>query len=80
MASVSRFTLTSRASGEEHAWQLSVDGSGQSADPEPAAHPVGTTVEMADLFYNTPARRKFLRTENTEYQHLDRRFIGCIGN
>lgn len=74
MASVSRFTLTSRASDEEHAWQLSVDGSGQTAEPEPAAHPVGTTVEMADLFYNTPARRKFLRTENTEYQHLDRRF------
>ena len=74
MASVSRFTVTSRARGAEHAWQLSVDGRGHAGQPEPSAHPVGTTVEMADLFFNTPARRKFLRTENTEFQHLERRF------
>jgi len=74
MASVSRFSITSRARGEEHAWQVSIDGGGEVSPPEPSAHPVGTTVEMSDLFFNTPARRKFLRTENTEYHHLERRF------
>ena len=74
MASVSRFSITSRAQSEEHAWQVNVDGGGDVSLPEPSAHPVGTTVEMSDLFFNTPARRKFLRTENTEYHHLERRF------
>ncbi len=67
IASVSRLTLTSRARGVDEAW--SVDGDG--AEPAPAAHPEGTTVEVQDLFYNTPARRKFLKTEKTEFRHLE---------
>ena len=74
MASVSRLTLTSRARDAEHGWKVSVSGGGEVSAPEPAMHPVGTTVEMVDLFFNTPARRKFLRAENTEYRHLERRF------
>jgi DNA mismatch repair protein MutL len=74
MASVSRFTVTSRVQGEQHGWQVSVNGGRVVRGPEPSAHPAGTTVEMADLFFNTPARRKFLRTEKTEFQHLERRF------
>ncbi|MCB1737849.1 MAG: DNA mismatch repair endonuclease MutL, partial [Gammaproteobacteria bacterium] len=71
IASVSRLTLTSHASDAEHAFAVSSDGSDHIDDPRPAAHPQGTTVEVRDLFYNTPARRKFLRTEQTEYRHLE---------
>ncbi len=75
MGSVSRMTITSRALGSEHAWKLVCDNSAELPEPEPAAHSQGTSIEISDLFYNTPARRKFLRTEKTEYKHLDRRFI-----
>jgi len=67
IASVSRLTLTSHERGAEQAWQLE----GQEDDPAPAAHPQGTTVEVRDLFFNTPARRKFLRTDKTEFSHIE---------
>ena len=70
IASVSRLALTSRRGDDDHAWR--VQGRGEHIDePAPAAHPVGTTVEVRELFYNTPARRKFLRSERTEFNHLD---------
>ncbi len=75
MGSVSRMSITSCVAGAEHAWKLTCEGDGKISQPEPAAHPRGTTIEICDLFFNTPARRKFLRTEKTEYKHLERRFI-----
>lgn len=69
--SVSRFTLTSRAQGAESAWSIRGEGELHSTAPEPAAHPPGTTVEATDLFFNTPARRKFLRSEATEFRYLN---------
>ena len=69
IASVARLNITS--SQGKSAWQLEADN-GRISDPSPAAHPPGTTVEIHDLFYNTPARRKFLRTERTEYNHIDK--------
>ena len=70
IASVSRFALTSRASGADAAWRIEVDG-GRPRKPAPAQHPRGTSVEIRDLFYNLPARRKFLRAERTEFGHID---------
>ncbi len=70
IASVSRFSLTSRTADSDRGWRVESDGAAVSP-PEPAAHPRGTTVEVRDLFYNTPARRKFLRTEKTEFKHID---------
>ncbi|HKL63176.1 MAG TPA: DNA mismatch repair endonuclease MutL, partial [Woeseiaceae bacterium] len=71
IASVSRLSLTSRAAGAGTAWRVGADN-GVVSEPVPAAHPEGTTVEVRDLFFNTPARRRFLRTEKTEFQHIDR--------
>jgi len=71
MASVARLELISREPGTEHGWRLSADGSDDVGEPEPAAHPVGTSVEVSDLFYRVPARRKFLRTERTELGHIE---------
>lgn len=70
IASVSRLTLTSCIPGADTGWRIIAQG-GPVGEPEPAAHPVGTTVEIRDLFFNTPARRKFLRKERTEFGHLD---------
>lgn len=73
ICSVARTSLTSRprdgAAGE--AWRLVVNGHADAVDLLPAAHPAGTTVEVRDLFFNTPARRKFLRTTRTEFQRIE---------
>ncbi|MDY6955396.1 MAG: DNA mismatch repair endonuclease MutL [Pseudomonadota bacterium] len=71
IAAVSRFSLTSRTAHSPHAWRVECDDSGLS-DPIPAPHPPGTRVSVRDLFHNTPARRKFLRSERTEFDHLVR--------
>jgi len=71
ISSVTRLTLTSRAQHAEEAWSVHAEGRDMAASVTPAAHPVGTTLEVRDLFFNTPARRKFLRTEKTEFSHLE---------
>ena len=71
IGSVARLSITSCAEGSADGWTLRGDGSGGYATPAPAAHPVGTSIEVRDLFFNTPARRKFLRTEKTEFGHID---------
>ena len=71
ISSVSRLTLTSRTAEQQEAWQAYAEGRDQEVTVKPAAHPVGTTLEVLDLFYNTPARRKFMRTEKTEFGHID---------
>ena len=68
-ASVAKLAITTRHAEAPNGWRLAVAG-GQEQDCRPAAHPVGTTVEVTDLFYNTPARRKFLKTERTELMHV----------
>lgn len=71
ISSVSRLTLTSRTEAQEEAWSAYAEGRDMEVQLKPAAHPVGTTLEVLDLFFNTPARRKFLRTEKTEFNHID---------
>ncbi|MCT9844712.1 DNA mismatch repair endonuclease MutL [Enterobacter sp. FS01] len=71
ISSVSRLTLTSRTAEQPEAWQAYAEGRDMDVTVKPAAHPVGTTLEVLDLFYNTPARRKFMRTEKTEFGHID---------
>ena len=71
ISSVSRLILTSRTEAQSEAWQAYAEGRDQTVSVKPAAHPVGTTLEVLDLFYNTPARRKFMRTEKTEFTHID---------
>ena len=71
VASVSRLLLTSCAESADQAWQVETEGRDMNPRVQPAAHPRGTTVEVRDLFFNTPARRKFLRTEKTEFGHLE---------
>ena len=68
-ASVAKLCIASRPADADAAWQLDVAG-GEERSFRPAAHPPGTTVEVADLFFNTPARRKFLKTERTELLHI----------
>ncbi len=69
--SVSRMRLVSRTQTAEHAWELVGEPSGELPDPAPASHPPGTTMEVRDLFFNVPARRKFLKTERTEFSHAE---------
>ncbi|WKJ91812.1 DNA mismatch repair endonuclease MutL [Methylomonas montana] len=71
ISSVARLTLISRTTDAECAWQVSADGTEQNFDPQPDPHPPGTTVDVRDLFYNTPARRKFLKAEKTEFSHIE---------
>jgi DNA mismatch repair protein MutL len=73
IAAVSRFALASRAQGRPHAWRIEVEG-GTVSLVAPAALAVGTTVTVEELYFNTPARRKFLRTEGTEWAHCDEAF------
>lgn len=71
ISSVSRLTLTSRTAEQSEAWQAYAQGREMAVEIQPASHPVGTTIEVANLFFNTPARRKFLRTDKTEFAHID---------
>lgn len=71
MASVARLALTSRATGTRDAWEIKAAG-GEISEPHAAQHARGTTVEIRDLFYSTPARRKFLKTDRTEFGHVEK--------
>ncbi|WP_375055829.1 DNA mismatch repair endonuclease MutL [Zobellella sp. DQSA1] len=71
ISSVSRLLLTSKPAAQAQAWQAMAEGREMEVKVQPASHPNGTTVEVADLFFNTPARRKFLRAEKTEFGHID---------
>lgn len=73
ISSVSRLTLTSRRddADDDNGWQVAVAGQDMTAEVTPAAHPQGTSVEVRDLFFNTPARKKFLRKEQTEFNRID---------
>ncbi len=71
IAAVARLVLTSQVAGERSAWTVNSSG-GRVSEPLPSAHPRGATVEVRDLFYNTPARRSFLRKPVTETRHIDR--------
>jgi DNA mismatch repair protein MutL len=73
IAAVARVELVSRARGESHAWSIAAEG-GAAQEPRPAARAPGTTVAVQDVYFNTPARRKFLRTEATEFGHCDEVF------
>ena len=71
ISSVSRLTITSRPATQDQAWSAYSEGREMAVKLQPTAHPIGTSVEVLDLFFNTPARRKFLRTEKTEFSHID---------
>lgn len=71
ISSVSRLTLTSRTVGQTEAWQAQAEGADMAVRVMPAAHPVGSTIEVMDLFFNTPARRRFLKSDKTEFTHID---------
>lgn len=74
ISSVSRLTLTSKTDEQDEAWQAHCEGREMEIQLNPAAHPKGSSVEVLDLFFNTPARRKFLKAEKTEFQHVEEIF------
>ncbi|WP_394205905.1 DNA mismatch repair endonuclease MutL [Shewanella waksmanii] len=71
ISSVARLTLTSKTADQTEAWQAYAEGSDMAVKILPAAHPVGTTLSVVDLFFNTPARRRFLKSDKTEFTHID---------
>ena len=71
ISSVSRLELSSKTESSDQGWQVVTEGRDMEARLSPVAHNRGTSVEVRDLFFNTPARRKFLRTEKTEFNHLE---------
>ena len=71
IGAVARLSLASRTSQDEHGWRIEGDGHGHYSAPAPLPHPVGTSIEVRELFFNTPARRKFLKSEATEFGHVD---------
>ncbi|WP_423185531.1 DNA mismatch repair endonuclease MutL [Alishewanella sp. d11] len=71
ISSVSRLTLTSKTASQDAAWQASAEGRDMAVKVRPASHPVGTSIYVLDLFFNTPARRRFLRSDKTEFSHID---------
>jgi len=71
ISSVCRLTFASKPRFQAQAWQAISEGRDMQVNLQPVAHPDGTTVEVLDLFFNTPARRRFLKTEKTEFQHID---------
>lgn len=71
ISSVARLTLSSKPAGQAQAWQACTEGRDMQVQLNPVAHPDGSSVDVVDLFFNTPARRKFLRTEKTEFAHID---------
>lgn len=71
ISSISHLTLSSCCEGQDSAWQILAEGREPEAKLQPAAHTQGTTVEVRDLFFNTPARRKFLRSDKTEFAHIE---------
>lgn len=74
ISSVSRLTLSSKPAEQDTAWQAKAEGLDMAVTLSPTAHPQGTSIEVLDLFFNTPARRKFLRAAKTEFQHIEQIF------
>jgi DNA mismatch repair protein MutL len=71
ISSVARLSLSSKPKAQTQAWQANCEGRDMQVQLNPVAHPDGTSVDVVDLFFNTPARRKFLKTEKTEFTHID---------